>query len=82
MTSIVCSLIVSPLVGVVNFGFRWLHEPLSKAIAGSMGHSDGTTGTRVVQNDRTAEERWTPAAIETNVAAVASSGNPMIATMS
>ena len=64
MTSIVCTFIVSPLVGIVNFVFSWLHKPLSKAIASSAESSSGMTGIRVVQHDRTAEGHRTPADIE------------------
>ena len=71
MTSIVCTFIVSPLVGIVNFVFSWLHKPLSKAIASSAESSSGMTGIRVVQHDRTAEGRRTPADIGMNTAVVA-----------
>ena len=71
MTSIVCTFIVSPLVGIVNFVFSWLHKPLSKAIASSAESSSGMTGIRVVQHDRTAEGRRTPADIEMHTAVVA-----------
>ena len=71
MNSIVSTFIVSPLVGIVNFVFSWLYKPLSKAIASSVESSGGMTGIRVVQHDRTAEGRRTPANIEVNAAVVA-----------